>query len=517
MTKELIINAAPGGVEIALVEDKRLVELHYELGADGFTVGDLYLGKVRKLMPSLNAAFVDVGFEKDAFLHYSDLSPYFNSLLQFTKGGLSGNPSWGADFANFKVAPPIPKNGKVAEIMAGKPEVIVQILKEPISTKGPRLTCEISLPGRFLVLTPFNDAINVSRKIHSSDERKRLQRIVEAIKPKNLGIIVRTAAEAKNTAELHGDILDLVASWNELQHNLHHAKAPQKVLGGRDKATSILRDLLNDSFEKIVVNDQGLFTEIEQYLTRIMPEKVGILNLHTASQPIFDTFNITRQIKGSFGKTVSMKSGAYLVIEHTEAMHVIDINSGTRAAEANQEQNALQTNLEAVAEIARQFRLRDMGGLITLDLIDMRHPENRKAVLDAMESAMSADRAKHTVLPISKFGLMEITRQRLRPEINIVTSEACPTCKGTGKTGPSLLITDDIERDLNYLVLQGHKNLEIRVNPILNAYLNRGLFNSPLKQWKKNLAIKLKATVDTNAGILDYRFYDVKTEELIKF
>ncbi len=518
MTKELIINAAGEGVEIALLEDKKLVELHYERGADGFAVGDLYLGKVKKLMPGLNAAFVDVGFEKDAFLHYTDLSPYFRSLLEFTKGAVSGTAPWGTDFSKFAIQPEIQKTGKIVDVMQGKPEVLVQILKEPISAKGPRLSCEISLPGRFLVMTPFNDTVAVSRKIHSADERKRLQRIVEAIKPKNFGIIVRTAAEGKNTAELHTDILDLVASWTALQQNLRGAKAPQKVLGERDKTTSILRDLLSDSFQKIVVNDKTLLAETQQYVARIAPEKEEIISLHTHGQPIFDTFGITKQVKAAFGKTVNLASGAYLIIEHTEAMHVIDVNSGTRPAEANQELNALQTNLEAVQEIARQMRLRDLGGIITVDFIDLKLPEHRKTVYDAMETAMATDRARHTVLPLSKFGLMQITRQRLRPEITISTAEVCPTCKGTGKVGPTALLTDDIEKDLKYLVNQGHRDLELRINPILAAFLNKGTLLSPslLKKWRKAYSTKLKVTEDTGAGITEYRFYDVKTEELIK-
>ncbi|RYD52812.1 MAG: Rne/Rng family ribonuclease [Sphingobacteriales bacterium] len=517
MTKELIINAAEGGVEIALLEDKKLVELHYERGKDGFSVGDLYLGKIKKLMPGLNAAFVDVGFEKDAFLHYTDLSPYFGSLLRFTQGIVSGNPPWGADFGNFQNQPEILKAGKITEVMQGKPEVIVQILKEPISTKGPRLSCEISLPGRFLVMTPFNDTISVSRKIHSSEERRRLQRIVEAIKPRNMGIIIRTAAEGKNTAELHGDVMDLVTSWNTLQENLKGAKAPQKLLGERDKTTSILRDLLNDSFQKIVVNDKTLLAETQQYIARIAPEKAEIVSLHEHSQPIFDTYNITKQVKAAFGKTVSLSSGAYLIIEHTEAMHVIDVNSGTRSAEANQEANALQTNMECIPEIARQLRLRDLGGIITIDFIDLRLPENRKKVHDAMEAAMATDRARHTILPLSKFGLMQITRQRLRPEIAISTSEQCPCCKGTGKTGPSILLADDIERDLKYLISQGHRSLNLSVNPIVGAYLTKGILNSISKKWKKTYELKiLKIVEDNDAGILDYRFFDAKTDEIIK-
>lgn len=517
MNKELIINSSGEGVEIALLEDKKLVELHYERGQDEFAVGDLYLGKVKKLMPGLNAAFVDVGYEKDAFLHYTDLSPYFRSLLKFTKQSLEGNTPWGKDFGKFQNETEILKTGKITEVVNHRPEVLVQILKEPISAKGPRLSCEISLPGRFVVVTPFNDVVAISRKIHSADERKRLQRIVESIKPKNFGVIVRTAAEGKNTAELHADILELAEMWQTIQTNLKGAKAPQIILSEQDKTTSILRDLLNESFQRIVVNDKKLASETKEYISRIAPEKEEIVTYHGAGQPVFDTYGVTKQVKSSFGKTVNLSSGSYLIIEHTEALHVIDVNSGTRSADSGQEQNALATNLEAAHEIARQMRLRDLGGIIIIDFIDMKLPENKKRVLEAMEELMTGDRARHTLLPISKFGLMQITRQRLRPELNISTAEVCPTCKGTGKIGPSILIADDIEKDLQYLINQGHRKLALHVHPIMEAYLTKGgFFKSIQWKWYWKFKIKVQIIVDNNSPLTQYQFYDRKTDDLIK-
>jgi ribonuclease G len=518
MNKELIINATSDGVEIALLEDKKLVELHFERGQDQFAVGDLYLGKVKKLMPGLNAAFVDVGYEKDAFLHYTDLSPYLRSLVKFSKQAADGNPSWGEHFPAFQVEPEILKNGKITDIFTGKPDILVQILKEPISSKGPRLSCEISLPGRFVVVTPFNDTVAISRKIHSADERKRLQRIVEAIKPKNFGVIVRTAAEGQNTAELHADILELEKMWKTIQRNLKGAKAPQMILNEQDKTTSILRDLLSDSFQKIVVNDKQIMTETKDYVSRISPGQQDIVTLHNNAQPIFDTFGVTKQVKAAFGKTVTLNSGSYLIIEHTEALHVIDVNSGTRHADAGQEQNALATNLEAAAEIVRQLRLRDLGGIIIIDFIDMKLPDHKKQLHDAMEDLMATDRAKHTILPVSKFGLMQITRQRLKPEINISTAEICPTCKGTGKIGPSILLADDVEKDFKYLVTQGHKHLRLHVHPILEAYLTKGTVFKPSisKRWVKEHKVKLKVIADTSAPLTEYHFYDAQTDDIIK-
>jgi ribonuclease G len=517
MNKELIINASDDGVEIALLEDKKLVELHYERGQDEFAVGDLYLGKVKKLMPGLNAAFVDVGYEKDAFLHYTDLSPYFRSLLKFTRQSIEGNPPWGNDFGKFKNEADIVKTGKITEVLNSKPEILVQVLKEPISSKGPRLSCEISLPGRFVVLTPFNDVVAISRKIHSADERKRLQRIVESIKPKNLGIIVRTAAEGKDTAELHTDILELAEMWKSIQANLKGAKAPQLIMGEQNKTTSILRDLLSESFQRVVVNDKKLLNETKEYISRIAPDQEEIVSYHNGGMAIFDQFGVSKQVKSSFGKTVNLSSGAYLIIEHTEALHVIDVNSGTRSGDMGQEQNALATNLEAAQEIVRQMRLRDLGGIIIIDFIDMKLPDHKKQLLESMEQLMANDRARHTLLPISKFGLMQITRQRLRPELNISTAEVCPTCKGTGKIGPSILLADDIEKDLKYLINQGHRQLALHVHPIMAAYLTKGfLFNSIRWKWYKQYKVKVKVVTDNNSPLTQYQFYDLKTDDLIK-
>lgn len=517
MNKEMIINASEDGVEIALLEDKKLVELHYEHNNSAFAVGDLYLGKVKKLMPGLNAAFVDVGYEKDAFLHYTDLSPYIKSLLKFTQQSMKSQDADGFDFGKFQNEQEILKTGKITDVLNQKPEIVVQILKEPISSKGPRLSCELSFPGRFVVLTPFNNFVSVSRKIHSGEERKRLQKIVESIKPKNFGVIVRTAAEGKNTAELHADLMDLAEQWRSIQLNLKDAKPPKRIMSEQAKTTSILRDLLNESFQRIVVNEKGILQETKEYISRIAPEKEDIVTLYQNGQSIFDHFGVTRQVKASFGKTVNMGSGAYLIIEHTEALHVIDVNSGTRGPDGNQEESALKTNLEAAEEIARQLRLRDIGGIIIVDFIDMKLPDNKKKLFEAMGEFMTGDRARHTILPISKFGLMQITRQRLRPEIKITTSEVCPSCKGTGKIGPSLLITDELEKDFLYLINQGHRKLVLHAHPMLIAYLKeKGFWRSLQWKWYRKHGVWLELYIDNNYQLTEYYFFDKKTEEVIK-
>ena len=513
LNKELVIHSSPQGVQIALLEDRKLVELHNEKIDASFAVGDLYLGKVKKLIPGLNAAFVDVGFEKDAFLHYTDLSPYAKSLLKFTQLSINTPVSGQPDFSSFTVETEIVKTGKINEVLGQKPNVLVQILKEPIAAKGPRLSCEISLPGRFVVITPFNDIIAVSRKIHSGEERKRLQKIIEAIKPKNFGVIVRTAAEGKNTAELHEDLNNLFAKWKAIQQNLSGAVAPAKILSEQTKTASIVRDLLSADFNKIVVNDKQLYLDTKAYIQKISPEKAEIVSLYTGSASVFDHTGVTKQVKGAFGKTVNLPSGAYLIIEHTEALHVIDVNSGYKSVSNNQEENALQTNLEAAEEIARQLRLRDIGGIIVVDFIDMKLPENKKKLHEAMEGFMRIDRAKHAVLAISKFGLMQITRQRMKPEVNINTQEMCPSCQGTGKIASTLVLEDEIEKNISYLSEQKHKFLNISVHPILYAYLTKGIVSKRRKwAWKYKMNISVKE--NTGYHLTEFHFFDNNEEEI---
>ncbi len=517
MNKELVVHHSLHEVDIALLEDKKLVELHQEKINNQFAIGDFYIGKVKKILPGLNAAFVDIGFEKDAFLHYTDLSPYVRSLLKFTNICNQHRDAINLDFSQFTLEPDILKTGKMLEVLGHKPDILVQILKEPIASKGPRLTCELSLPGRYLILTPFNNVIAVSKKISSSEEKKRLFTIIESIKPKNFGIIVRTASEGRTTAELHNDILSLLVVWKEIQAKLYQAKSPTKILSEQKKTTSILRDLLNEDFNKIVIDNKEAYNEVRSYIQKIAPHKESIVFLHQGAPPIFDKFNITKQIKSLFGKEVHLPSGSYLFIEHTEALHVIDVNSGFRAANVNQEDTALQTNLEAAAEIARQFRLRDIGGIIIIDFIDMRVPDNRRKLYMAMTEYMKTDRARHIILPLSKFGLMQITRQRMKPELHINTLENCPACGGTGKISSTINIEEEIEDKLTAIKQQGHEKIKIVVNPILQAYLSQGFLQltSIYKKWQKKNKINITLISDNNIGITDYRFLNHE-DEIIK-
>lgn len=513
MEKELVINSTPTEVEIALLENSKLVELHYQKTNNNFTVGDIFLGRIRRLMPGLNAAFVDIGHKKDAFLHYTDLGPKLRSLIKFTNGSI--NNSLGTHkLENFKLEPEIIKTGKIDQVLARRQQILVQILKEPISTKGPRLSCEITIPGRYLVLTPFSDIVAVSKKISNSEERKRLQTLVESIRPKNFGVIVRTAAEGKKVADLHEELILMLQKWESIYAQLQKGRSPVKLLSELDKTSSILRDVLNDSFNKIVVNDKQLYQNIRGFLENIAPGQVKIVEHHKSNKSIFDANGVTKQIKASFGKTATMSSGAYIVIESTEAMHVIDVNSGHKMASHNQEEAVLTVNLEAAEEIARQLRLRDIGGIIIIDFIDMRNVDNKKALLKAMRQFMKKDRAQHTILPLSKFGLMQITRQRVRPEIKINTAEVCPTCKGKGKISASILLIDDIERDLTFIVnSRPQSTIILKVHPYIEAYLKRGLPNKQMR-WYFKFYKWIKIVTDNAFHLNKYKFYDGNEDEI---
>ncbi len=514
MIKELIIDSTPNGATIALLQDKQLVELHKEQASNNYTVGDLYLGRIKKIMPGLNAAFVDVGYEKDAFLHYLDLGPQVQSLLKLTKQVKSGGYQ-SKLLDNFKPESDINKSGKIGDVLTKGQLIPVQIAKEPISTKGPRLSSDLSIAGRYVVLVPFSEVISISKKIKSNTERNRLRKVIESIKPKHFGVIIRTVSEGKGVEEMQKDLLDLISKWETFITRLPGTEPGKKVLGEIDRTSTLLRDLLNPDFQSVYVNDTSIYEEIKQYVKDISPEMENIVRLHKHKDPIFEHYGIDKQIKGAFGKTVNLAGGAYLVIEHTEALHVIDVNSGNRTAnKENQEENAYLVNKEAAKEIVRQLRLRDMGGIVVIDFIDMHKPNNRKDLFDYLKAEMSHDRAKHTILPPSKFGLVQITRQRVRPEMNIVTSEVCPTCNGTGTIRPTILLLDDIENNFNFiLVEQNEKSITLCVHPYIEAYIKKGWVTRQMKWYfKYNQWIKVKA--NPAYQITEFHFFNSKDEEI---
>lgn len=513
MTKELIISAQGSEIQIALIEDGNLVELNQEHGSTAFSVGDIYLGRVRKIMAGLNAAFVNVGYEKDAFIHYLDLGGGWQNLSKVAKmAGKKGSP---IDISHMKLLPDLKKEGKISTAITTGDMAIVQIAKEPISTKGPRLTADISLAGRHLVLVPFTNKIHISQKIKSSAERKRLLEIARNILPVNFGAIVRTAAEAKSQEDIETDINDLLGKWSKLMVNLQSAQAPCKLLGEDNKTLTILRDLLSDSFSAIHIDNEAIYNQVKDYVGAIEPDVEKIVKFYKGKVSIFDHFDVTKQIKQYFGRTVMFKRGAYLIVEHTEALHVIDVNSGKRTKnDENQEFNALEVNLNAVSEIARQLRLKDMGGIIVVDFIDLNKAEHRNQVLQAMEKAMSNDRAKHNILPLTKFGLMQITRQRVRPETKISITETCPTCHGVGQISPSVLLDQQIEAQIAYLAREKHyKVLNLQVHPYVEAFLKKG-FVSLKTKWAMKYKIALKVIPNDSLGMIEYKFYNSNGEPI---
>ncbi|MGM9855241.1 MAG: ribonuclease E/G [Muribaculaceae bacterium] len=514
MSSDLVVDVRPNEISTALLEDGRLVSLQKESRDASYAVGNLYIAKVKKLMPGLNAAFVNVGFEKDAFLHYLDLGSQFNTYSAFMEEILKDRLHV-PNISKITPKPDIDKHGTVTDTLRQGQELIVQIAKEPISSKGPRLTTEISFTGRFLILIPFNDKISVSQKIKSSEEKVRLRRLIESVKPANFGVIIRTSAENKRVAELNNELRALLKCWEDSVAKAQRSEVPSLIYEEDSRAVSVIRDIFSPSFENIYVNDAEVFDQISHYVNLIASDRKDIVKLYTDDTPIFDHFNITKQIKTSFGKTVSFKSGAYLIIESTEALHVIDVNSGNRSkSSTSQENNALDVNLRAADEIARQLRLRDMGGIIVIDYIDMAQAEHRQALYDHMREVMANDRARHNILPLSKFGLMQITRQRVRPALDIVTAESCPSCHGKGEVQPSLLFTDVLKDKIDYLF---HSlkvtQFTMYVHPFVDAYLKKGII-SEYNRWRMEYGFKFKIVADQSLAYLEYRVIDKNKNEI---
>ncbi|MFR3489070.1 MAG: Rne/Rng family ribonuclease [Alistipes ihumii] len=431
MNKELIINVTPSEIAIALFEDKQLVELNKEKCKTGYSVGDIYLGKVKKIMPGLNAAFVNIGYEKDAFIHYLDLGPQFTSLHK-----LVGTLTSGRKLLCFKTYASTRRWARPARfrVSASGQPILAQIAKEAISTKGLRLTSDISLAGRNVVLIPFSNKISISQKIRSNEERNQSSGSPRPCCPR-YGVIIRTAAMGQQDADIEHDITSLVRRWEKVLDGLRNQTPPSLILNEENRTTTIIRDLLNGSFSSIYVDDHTVYEEIREYIRMIAPDKEKIVKLYKGSTPIFDNFDVSKQIMSLFSKYVSLKKGAYLIIEHTEALHVVDVNSGNRAKVDNdQERTAMDVNLAAAAEIARQLRLRDMGGIIVIDFIDLHKSENRNALVEKMRELMAGDRAKHDPAAVE---VRADTRSRASGTAR--RTSACgnlPACHGTGSSRP---------------------------------------------------------------------------------
>ncbi|MCI7017393.1 MAG: Rne/Rng family ribonuclease [Prevotella sp.] len=511
MTSELIIDVQPKEISIALLEDKSLVEYQSESKEASFSVGNIYVAKVKKLMPGLNACFVDVGYERDAFLHYLDLGTQYSSYEKYLKQVQSDRKKL-FPISKATRLPDLKKDGSVQNVLKVGQEVLVQVVKEPISTKGPRLTCDLSFAGRYMVLMPFQEKVSVSTKIKKGEERTRLKQLVQSIKPKNFGVIVRTSAEGKRVAELDSEMKILLKRWEDAITTVQKTtERPKIAFEETSRAVALIRDLFNTTYDGIHVNDETVFNQVKDYVGLIAPDKVDIVKLYNGTVPIFDNFNVTKQVKSAFGKTVNYKRGAYLIIEHTEAMHVVDVNSGNRTkAENGQEQNALEVNLGAADELARQLRLRDMGGIIIVDFIDMHLAEDRQMLYERMCKNMQKDRARHNILPLSKFGLMQITRQRVRPAMDVNVEETCPTCFGKGKIKSSILFTDQLESKIDRMVSKiGIKKFNLHVHPYVAAYINQGIF-SMKRKWQMKYGMGINVIPSQKLAFLQYEFYDKK-------
>jgi ribonuclease G len=504
---ELIIRSSSQEVDFALLKDGKLVELHKEEEGNKFSVGDVFIAKIRKTVPGLNAAFVNVGYEKDAFLHYHDLGPKVLSLMKFVKRVSTGKLR---DFSlkNFPFEKEIDKHGGINNALKNNQSILVQIVKEPISTKGPRISSELSIAGRYIVLVPFSDRVSISQKIESRPEKERLKRLIMSIKPKGFGVIIRTVAKGKKVAELDRDLQNLKDRWIAMCKKLRGAHHPSKVLGELNRGSSIIRDVFNDSFSGIQIDDENLYLQIKDYVQEIAPKQENIVKFYNAKVPIFEKFGIERQIKTSFGKTVSGAKGAYLVIEHTEALHVIDVNSGNRSNKSKtQEDTAFEVNIIAATEVARQLRLRDMGGIIVIDFIDMGKAEHRKKLFNHLRDEMKDDKAKHKILPPSKFGLIQITRQRVRPEVNIETREENPNMGESGEIEAPILVVQKITEEMKILFKKDYKKLTLNTHPFIAAFLTKG-FPSVRTKWfmehKKWVTIQPRDAYT----YLEYHFYD---------
>ncbi len=504
MKSELIVDVQPQEIAIALTEDDRLQEVSREKrDQDNFAVGNIYYGRVKKVMPALNAVFVDVGYEKEAFLHYLDLGSQFRTLQSYVTKAVSDRrrmPSMQKTPRQAEVG----KEGQIADVLKVGDTLLVQVSKEPINTKGPRLTAEISIAGRNIVLIPFSDGVMVSQKIKREAERQRLKQLMLSIKPFGFGIIVRTVAEDKRAAELDNELRLLVERWEQTVNTLQQREPVSLVSEEMGRTLGIIRDVLSPDFTSIQVNDPEIYQEVRHYLELIAPESTKIVKLYKESQPIFDHFDITRQMKTGLGRTVGFKHGGYLIIDKTEALFSIDVNSGSKKIYEDQEENAYQFNMLAADELVHQLRLRDIGGIIIVDFIDMDSKEHQQQLYEYVRKLMDRDRAKHNVLPLSKFGLMQITRQRVRPAVEMQVEETCPTCGGKGKIQASILFTDQIEEQIAHEYEQHGRGLILYLHPYVYSYVCRGWLNSLKNQWRRKYGITV---MESQAlGMLETKF-----------
>ena len=538
MKKEIIINSTANEHRIAILEDGKTAELFVETPGKARNVGDIYLGKIAKVMPGIRAAFVDIGMNQDAFLHFSDVGSIeeFNTLFDEDEDEKEEEAAEAASQTPTEAAPVngVPLNSEPAaskdhrhdqqrrrhsqqnippvNLQKGQ-EILVQITKEPVGKKGVRVRSAISMPGRFLVLIPFDGKVGVSKKLSNFKEKRRLRKVVREMLPKGFGAIIRTVADGKTDEMLQQDLDELIKTWQGIEKSVKSENAPALIYKDMNTTSSVIRDLFQDTVEHVVVDEKKLFKEIRAYVQWVSPDMLNRVEYYREKEPIFDKYGIEKEIQILLSKKVWLKSGGYLFLEKTEAMTVIDVNSGRYAAKKEQELNSLRTNLEASREICRQLRLRDIGGLVVVDFIDLEDEKNKKKIYDEMKKELRKDRAKVTVLPMTDFGLVQITRQRIRQSLQLSFSEGCPMCGGTGLVQSKTSTMNQIERWIKRFKTEKREyRLELRVNPVIAEYLSVGTI-SRLTKLQFKFFVKMKLIPDPALPADAFKFFSVKQKK----
>ncbi len=506
MPIEIIVNATPHETRIAILEDHVLVEFLIDRVDQERIVGNVFKGKVNAVLPGMQAAFVDIGLEKSAFLHVSDtvgVTEEFADLMEMDDA--EGEPA-ARDRRPERFQP-------IEDVLKKGQEIVVQVTKEPIGTKGPRVTTQISLPGRFIVLTPQSGHVGVSRKIEERPERQRLRSLVGEVAPAGLGLIVRTAAEGKTDKELMADVKFLTQQWKKIEKSAEGARAPALLHRELDLTTRLIRDLFSEDVERLVIDSKADHKQILGYLKSIAPELFDRVKLYKEETPIFDAYDIESEIEKTLHRKIWLKKGGFIVVDHTEALVTIDVNTGRFTGQSNQEETIFLTNMEAAKEIARQLRLRDIGGIIVIDFIDMEKESNRIKVVDSLRTGLKRDRSRTKTLRVSELGLVEMTRQRVRPGLLHFFSDPCPHCDGTGKILSLASMANKIERYIRRAAAYSNeRRLRIVVAPdVRDYYLGEGL--ARLRQIEKELRMEIEIVEDEKLLRDDLRLVSLTSNE----
>ncbi|WP_083750107.1 Rne/Rng family ribonuclease [Rhodohalobacter halophilus] len=505
MKNQIIIHSSGKQTRVALLENGELAQLFIESEENQRTVGDIYLARVHKVMSGIRAAFIDVGMEKDAFLHFSDAGDHLGDYIKMMNGPKSISKDADKELKKFDKLSNNDKQILAGKILQNNQRILVQIVKEPIGSKGPRVSSDITIAGRFLVLIPMGDYIAISKKINNGRERRRLKKIAGDMLPDGFGVIIRTVAQNQDKEALEDDMRTVLKKWERILNKLENAKPPTLLYKDLDITESLIRDLFAKQYDRVLIDDYQLYKSIKSYVSQIAPKMLPSVQLYKGKDHIFDHVNIAHDVNSIFSPRVRMPSGGYLIFEQTEAMYVVDVNSGPYAAKEKQEDNSLKTNLEAAREIAKQLRLRDIGGIIVVDFIDLRDDKNRKKIYDELKKEFKKDRAKTNVIGMSDFGLVQITRQRIRPSVVNSVSKVCPTCGGSGTVVSQDTIITDIESWISkFKYSTEYRAVDIYINPYLRSYLTRGLFSLRFK-WMVKYKMKISFIADETISLNEFK------------